>query len=54
MNLESTRRAQKCTHSLVDLDLEVIARGIFAIDCEEACPIRGPDTICMDFEEVLL
>lgn len=53
MNPESTRRAQKRTHPLMDLDLEVIARGIFTIDREDAC-LRGLDTVRVDFEEVLL
>lgn len=53
MDPESTGGAQKRTHALMDLNLEVVARGIFAVDRENAC-LQDLDAVCVDFEEVLL
>ena len=50
---ESPRGAQKCAHPLVNLHLEIFAGGIFTIDRENPSS-AGLDTVCVDFEEVLL
>jgi len=49
----SSRGAQKCTHSFVHLDLEILAGGIFTVDRENVS-ITGLNTVRVDFEEVLL
>ena len=49
----SPRRAQKCTHPLVNLHLEIIVGGIFTVDREDAS-IVGLDTIRVNFEHALL
>jgi hypothetical protein len=53
MDPESPGGAQKGTHPLMNLNLDIIARVIFTIDRENACP-GGFNTVCMNFEEVLL
>jgi len=53
MHPVSPRRAQKRTHSFMNLDLEILAGGIFTVDRENAS-IPGLDTVRVDFEEVLL
>ena len=53
MNPESARRAQKRTHSLMNLDLKVNAWELFTIDRENA-RLRCLDPVRVDFEEVLL
>lgn len=53
MDPKSPGRAQKRTHPLMNLNLDIVARGIFAIDRENSWP-GGFNTVCVDFEEVLL
>ena len=53
MDSESSRRAQKRTHPLMNLYLEVGAGGIFTVDREDISSV-GFDAVCMDFEEMLL
>lgn len=47
------RRAQKCTHPLMNLHLKIGAGGIFTVNGENVS-IVGLDAVCMDFEVVLL
>ena len=53
MDPESPRRAQKRTHPLVNLHLEIGTGDFFTVDCKDAS-IVGLDTVRVDFEEVLL
>lgn len=53
MHPKPPQRAQKRSHPFVDLYLEIFARGVFTIDGENVS-VMSLDTVCMDFEQVLL
>lgn len=53
MDSESSRRAQKRTHPLMNLYLEVRAGGIFTVDREDISSV-GFDSVRVDFEGMLL
>ena len=53
MDSISPRRAQKRSHPLMNLHLEISAGGIFTINCEDASVV-GLDAVRVDFEVMLL